>query len=89
MKDLGTKYVCFKCQAKFYDLKRPAPLCPKCGADQREMPAVVKTDRKKPPAPPPSRLEAVQEREEPVAEEVAEEEEEEDEEEAKEKEEGE
>jgi uncharacterized protein (TIGR02300 family) len=39
-KDLGTKYTCFKCGAKFYDLKKPEPLCPKCGADQRESPAL-------------------------------------------------
>lgn len=39
-KDLGTKYVCFKCSTKFYDLKKPDPLCPKCGADQRESPAL-------------------------------------------------
>ncbi|MHB8877018.1 MAG: TIGR02300 family protein [Myxococcaceae bacterium] len=38
-KDLGNKFVCFKCSAKFYDLKKPDPLCPKCGADQRESPA--------------------------------------------------
>jgi uncharacterized protein (TIGR02300 family) len=37
-RDLGTKYTCFKCAAKFYDLKKPAPTCPKCGADQREAP---------------------------------------------------
>jgi uncharacterized protein (TIGR02300 family) len=35
---LGTKYTCYKCAAKFYDLNRPEPLCPKCGADQREAP---------------------------------------------------
>ncbi|MFZ5443753.1 MAG: TIGR02300 family protein [Myxococcota bacterium] len=35
-KDLGTKHVCFKCSTKFYDLKKPDPVCPKCGADQRE-----------------------------------------------------
>ena len=35
-KDLGAKYVCFKCGTKFYDMKRPDPLCPKCGADQRD-----------------------------------------------------
>ncbi|MCA2980902.1 MAG: TIGR02300 family protein [Myxococcaceae bacterium] len=35
-KDFGTKYVCFKCSTKFYDMKKPDPLCPKCGADQRE-----------------------------------------------------
>ncbi len=34
-KDLGVKYACFKCGTKFYDLKKP-PICPKCGADQRE-----------------------------------------------------
>ncbi|MBI5545422.1 MAG: TIGR02300 family protein [Deltaproteobacteria bacterium] len=37
-KDLGTKYSCFKCGAKFYDLKKPEPVCPKCGSDQRESP---------------------------------------------------
>jgi uncharacterized protein (TIGR02300 family) len=37
-RDLGTKYVCFKCSTKFYDLKKPVPACPKCGADQREAP---------------------------------------------------
>jgi len=37
-RDLGTKYTCFKCATKFYDLKKPAPVCPKCGADQREAP---------------------------------------------------
>jgi uncharacterized protein (TIGR02300 family) len=41
--DLGVKYICFKCGSKFYDLRRPIPLCPKCGADQRDSP---------PPAPP-------------------------------------
>jgi uncharacterized protein (TIGR02300 family) len=35
---LGTKYACYACGAKFYDLNRPEPLCPKCGADQREAP---------------------------------------------------
>ncbi|HYD40356.1 MAG TPA: FYDLN acid domain-containing protein [Anaeromyxobacter sp.] len=45
-KDLGTKHTCFKCGTKFYDLKKPEPLCPKCGADQRESPALK--------APPPS-----------------------------------
>lgn len=38
-KDLGTKHVCFKCSTKFYDLKKPDPICPKCGADQRDSPA--------------------------------------------------
>ena len=39
-RDLGSKYVCYKCSTKFYDLKKPAPTCPKCGADQREAPVV-------------------------------------------------
>jgi hypothetical protein len=34
----GEKYVCFSCGAKFYDLGKPEPRCPKCGADQREAP---------------------------------------------------
>ena len=37
-RDLGTKYICFKCGTKFYDLKKPVPACPKCGADQRDAP---------------------------------------------------
>ena len=39
-KDLGTKHICFKCGTKFYDFKKPEPLCPKCGADQRASPAL-------------------------------------------------
>ena len=38
-KDLGTKHACFKCGTKFYDMKKPEPICPKCGADQRQGPA--------------------------------------------------
>jgi len=37
----GLKFECFQCQAKFYDLNKPDPLCPKCGADQRDRPRVV------------------------------------------------
>jgi uncharacterized protein (TIGR02300 family) len=37
-KDLGQKFTCFKCTTKFYDLKKPDPVCPKCGTDQREVP---------------------------------------------------
>lgn len=36
---LGTRYVCFTCGTKFYDLNKPVPTCPECGADQREAPA--------------------------------------------------
>ena len=38
-KELGTKHTCFKCGTKFYDMKKPEPICPKCGADQRQSPA--------------------------------------------------
>ncbi|WP_223636644.1 TIGR02300 family protein [Corallococcus sp. EGB] len=37
-KDLGTKHTCFKCGTKFYDMKKPDPICPKCGEDQRNQP---------------------------------------------------
>lgn len=35
---LGVKYVCFSCEARFYDMNKPEPICPKCGADQRQRP---------------------------------------------------
>lgn len=56
-KDLGTKHTCFKCGTRFYDLKKPAPICPKCGTDQRESPALKPpsaAERKRAaPKPPP------------------------------------
>ncbi len=36
---LGKRYLCFQCERPFYDLNRPEPVCPKCGADQREDPS--------------------------------------------------
>lgn len=48
---LGTKYSCFSCGAKFYDLNKPEPLCPKCGADQRERPVESEAPAPQPPAP--------------------------------------
>jgi uncharacterized protein (TIGR02300 family) len=51
-RDLGTKYVCFKCGTKFYDLKKPVPACPKCGADQREAPSAKPAGRGSRAAPP-------------------------------------
>ena len=47
---LGYKWICYRCNAKFYDLGKPEPLCPRCGADQRERPA---SDA--PPSSPPAR----------------------------------
>lgn len=49
---LGTKWACYGCGAKFYDLNQPEPLCPRCGADQREKPKDAPTP---PPPPPPKR----------------------------------
>lgn len=34
MPDLGTRYKCYKCGTKFYDLNKPQPICPACGEDQ-------------------------------------------------------
>ncbi|MBI5179028.1 MAG: TIGR02300 family protein [Nitrospinae bacterium] len=34
----GTRYICYKCSARFYDMNKPAPICPKCGADQTKAP---------------------------------------------------
>jgi hypothetical protein len=45
-KELGTKYTCFKCGSRFYDLKKPEPLCPKCGADQRQSPALKAPEKR-------------------------------------------
>lgn len=53
---LGTRYACWQCGTKFYDLNKPEPACPKCGADPREAPknpppaAEAKPPRKAKPA---------------------------------------
>jgi len=33
VKDLGTKLTCRSCEAKFYDLNKKKPVCPKCDED--------------------------------------------------------
>lgn len=50
---LGHKWSCFNCGAKFYDLGKPIPVCPKCEADQRDRPPVVA--EASPPSPQPKR----------------------------------
>ena len=35
---LGNRFQCYECGAKFYDLNRPEPVCPTCGANQLEDP---------------------------------------------------
>ena len=46
---LGAKWACFNCGAKFYDLNRPDPICPKCQTDQREQPAKAPVAAPSPP----------------------------------------
>jgi uncharacterized protein (TIGR02300 family) len=35
---LGTRFICYNCSKKFYDLTKPEPICPGCGANQFEDP---------------------------------------------------
>jgi hypothetical protein len=68
---LGAKWACFHCGAKFYDLNRPEPICPKCHSDQREQPAkplvaVTPPPSRRPSAPPISRLLDEEEGPEPI-----------------------
>ncbi len=66
-KDLGKKFTCFKCGTKFYDFKKPEPLCPKCGADQRQDPALkVPPERRQKAQPKPVPAEVEPEVEEAV-----------------------
>lgn len=49
---LGTKYECFSCGTKFYDLGKSEPICPKCGANQKDaaqsdLPAVSQASRRR------------------------------------------
>ena len=77
---LGSRYVCYECGTKFYDLNRPKATCPECSADQADAPArdirsLLSNSGKKVPEEKP---EPVQE--EPAADDSEEEEEEEEEE---------
>ena len=49
MAELGTRYKCYKCGSKFYDLGRPLPICPSCGEDQNneETKRMLKRKRKR------------------------------------------
>ncbi|MED5370907.1 MAG: FYDLN acid domain-containing protein [Myxococcota bacterium] len=35
---LGTRFTCYECGAKFYDMNKPEAICPSCGADQANDP---------------------------------------------------
>jgi hypothetical protein len=41
---LGTKWTCFSCGVRFYDLAKEVAVCPRCSSDQRDAP----------PTPPPA-----------------------------------
>lgn len=48
---LGSKYECYNCEVKFYDLGKTKPICPQCGADQKaaeegEPPLVTQATRR-------------------------------------------
>ncbi|HEX7181976.1 MAG TPA: TIGR02300 family protein [Thermoanaerobaculia bacterium] len=65
---LGTKHECFSCGTKFYDLGKPEPLCPKCGANQKdaahmETPAVSQASRRRRKAEVPKAIEIEEEAE--------------------------
>jgi hypothetical protein len=38
MSKFGRKFTCYSCSSKFYDLNKPNPKCPKCGADPEDDP---------------------------------------------------
>jgi hypothetical protein len=46
MSNLGKKWSCFSCAAKFYDFTKLEILCPKCGANQKLAPVKAKTAKK-------------------------------------------
>jgi len=46
MANLGKKWICFSCSAKFYDFGKPEANCPKCGANQKEAPSKPRAVKK-------------------------------------------
>ena len=46
MANLGKKFTCFQCSAKFYDFGKSEALCPKCGANQKAAPTKAKVVKK-------------------------------------------
>jgi|SRR5580693_3929678 uncharacterized protein (TIGR02300 family) len=68
---LGTKYECFNCGTKFYDLGKAEPVCPKCGANQKdsvqaETPAASTASRRKRKPEVIKPIEPVEEEAEPI-----------------------
>jgi hypothetical protein len=54
---LGARWSCYSCGAKFYDMHKPEPICPRCQADQRQSPKFEqpKPKRSRPPKKTPVR----------------------------------
>lgn len=46
MANLGKKWICFSCGAKFYDFGKPEAVCPKCGSHQKDAPSKPKAPKK-------------------------------------------
>jgi len=46
----GQRFTCFQCGAKFYDMNKPKPICPKCEANQLKAPkkTAVKAPKRQP-----------------------------------------
>lgn len=75
---LGTKFDCYNCGTKFYDLGKSEPICPKCGANQKdavtsESPASGQASRRRRKADIPKPID-IEEDEAPVEAEIAEDE---------------
>lgn len=67
---LGAKFECYNCGTKFYDLGKSEPLCPKCGANQKdavtsESPSTSQSSRRRRKADVPKAVEI--DEEEPIA----------------------
>ena len=67
---LGAKFECYNCGTKFYDLGKSEPLCPKCGANQKdavtsESPAASQSSRRRRKADVPKAVEI--DEDEPIA----------------------
>jgi hypothetical protein len=72
---LGGRHTCYACGAKFYDLNRPEPVCPRCHANQRlrpkgDTPRPAPPEKPKPVPPPPRDMSALLDDEEEVIEPV-------------------
>jgi uncharacterized protein (TIGR02300 family) len=62
--DLGTKRLCPNCGAKYYDLNKNPPVCPKC--DTVFVLPTPKTRQPEPPPPPPAEEEKPEKKTDPA-----------------------